>query len=197
MNKAIYAVIFAAGAALGSVIIWSALKRKYEQRLQEDLNTMRADIKAKREVTNDISDDEFISDNEQKPDLAELADRIREAGYGNDIPTNTAPHVISPNEYGTLDDYEQLTLTYYADDVLTDDDDKVITDIDDVIGLESLEHFGEFEDGTVFVRNDERKCDYEVLSSLRKYSDVLNEAPHKAQQFDYENDDDEEDEDEE
>lgn len=194
MNKTIYAVIFAAGVALSGVIIWTALKHKYEQQLQEELNAIRTDLKAKYDLNNDTLNDEFINDAEQKPDLEELANRIREAGYGSEGATSIVPHVISPEEYGTLSDYEQLTLIYYADDVLTDDIDNIITDIDDVIGLDSLEHFGEFEDGTVFVRNDERKCDYEVLSSLRKYSDVLNEAPHKARQFDYENDGYEEDE---
>ena len=48
-----------------------------------------------------------------------------------------------------------------------------IEDVDDVVGEDSLNHFGEFEEDSVYVRNDERKCDYEILLDHRRYADVV------------------------
>jgi hypothetical protein len=52
--------------------------------------------------------------------------------------------------------------------------------VDDVVGFESLNRFGEYEDDSVFVRNDRLKCDYEILLDRRKYSDVVNKKPHEV-----------------
>lgn len=82
------------------------------------------------------------------------------------------PYVIHPDEFG--DDYNTITLVYYKDDVVTTyDTDEVLTDkeIEDLIGEESLSHFGEYEEDSVFVRNDARKIDYEILRSEETYSD--------------------------
>ena len=60
-----------------------------------------------------------------------------------------------------------------ADGVLADDMDEIIEDVDEVVGEDSLNHFGEFEEDSVYVRNDERKCDYEILRDNRNYADVV------------------------
>ena len=72
-----------------------------------------------------------------------------------------------------------ISLRYYGDKVLTDEDDVIITNVDEIIGEDSLTHFGEYEDDSVFVRNDEMKADYEILLDLRKYYDI-NEPPRQV-----------------
>lgn len=82
------------------------------------------------------------------------------------------PYVINPDDFG--DDYNTITLVYYKDNVVTTyDTGEVLTDkeIEDLIGEESLSHFGEYEEDSVFVRNDARKIDYEILRSEETYSD--------------------------
>ena len=82
------------------------------------------------------------------------------------------PYVIHPDDFG--DDYNTITLVYYKDDVVTNyDTGEVLTDkeVEDLIGEESLSHFGEYEEDRVFVRNDARKIDYEILRSEEIYSD--------------------------
>ena len=93
----------------------------------------------------------------------------------------TGPYVITPEEFGELKEYETIELTYYADFVLADNRNNPIEDVDDVIGLDSLDHFGEYEDDSVFVRDDERKIDYQILLDPRKYSDVVNKKPHPTE----------------
>ena len=81
-------------------------------------------------------------------------------------------YVIPPDSYGELG-YEEVSLTYYADNVLAYDDDSVIRNVDKVVGKGSLNTFGEYEDDSVFVRDDDKKIDYEILRDTRTYSDVV------------------------
>ena len=83
------------------------------------------------------------------------------------------PYVICPEEFGEMDEYETESLTYYADGVLTDDFDNEIEDVDDLVGEESLSTFGDYEDDSVFVRNDKYKTDYEILLDDRKFSEII------------------------
>lgn len=79
------------------------------------------------------------------------------------------PYVISPDEFGTMDDYDNITLVYYSDNVLADEDDTIIENIEDTVGLSALTSFGEYEDDCVFVRNDRLKTDYEILLDSRTW----------------------------
>ena len=81
------------------------------------------------------------------------------------------PYVISPDDFDE-NGYEIVSLTYYADDVLTDEHDNVIRNRDKLIGKDSLTKFGEYEEDSVFVRDDERKIDYEILADTRNYHDL-------------------------
>jgi hypothetical protein len=85
--------------------------------------------------------------------------------------------VISPAEFDTEDDYEVYSLTYYADGVLADEQNNPIEDVDNMVGRDSLNHFGEYEDDSVHVRNDAMKCDFEILRDLSNYSDVFHNGP--------------------
>ena len=62
-----------------------------------------------------------------------------------------------------------------------DDGGDKIEDVDDVVGMESLTHFGEYEDDSVFVRNDRLRCDYEILMDERTYSEAQKERPHQRE----------------
>lgn len=50
--------------------------------------------------------------------------------------------------------------------------DRCLTDIGD----DALGHFGEYEDDSVFVRNDEEQTDYEILLDGRNYHDVYGDT---------------------
>ena len=137
----------------------------------------------------DDSDDEEPKseqkiDRNNKPDIVEYAKILSETGYTNyaerqdkkekkgvEPVEDERPYVISPDEFGEKDGYENVTLTYYADGVLTDYFDNVISNIDEVIGFDSLDHFGEYEDDAVFVRNEKMETDYEILRDLRDFNE--------------------------
>ena len=107
----------------------------------------------------------------------------------DEVETANEPYVIAPEDFGNMDDYDTVSLIYYADHVLADDDDREIEDVDEIIGLDSLETFGEYEDDSVFVRNDILKCDYEILLDPRNYSDVVTKIPPTTERKPHEVDD--------
>lgn len=86
-------------------------------------------------------------------------------------------YVIDPNEFGEFEDYGRIFLTYYADYVLADSDDEILDDEDikNSIGEDFAEHFGEYEDDSVHIRNDRLKCDYEILADVRTFQKALDD----------------------
>ena len=90
------------------------------------------------------------------------------------------PYVISPYDFGELDDYSQVELTYYADGTLEDEDYNIVTDADELIGRDSLYTFGEYEDDAVFVRNERLRADFQILKDYRTYAEARSVGPSKV-----------------
>ena len=186
MSKIFSIAMFVAGAAVGSIVTWKVLETKYERLVQEEIDSFKEVVVKKRMTDEEIANaEETVT---KKPDLNAMAAKIAtEQGYidyseaiaqkeekKGGYEMNDRPYVISPDEFDEQDDYKTVSLTYYADGVITDtfDVDKILKEVDEIIGEESLEHFGEYEDDSVFVRNDTLKTDYEILKDERKYSEV-------------------------
>lgn len=96
--------------------------------------------------------------------------------------TPDRPYVIATEEwYLNETDYDQITLTYWADDdVLADDANRMITAVDEVVGATNLHRFGFKSDNPdiVYVRNERIKADYEITKDERNFSEVVhNTAP--------------------
>lgn len=193
---------FIAGAGVGSLVTWKILREEYERRTQEEIDSVKdvfrrrhgeptEESKETDEKPIDISEAKAKAEAaREKPSITEYTAKLQEQGYTNysDISKNNTkveenvkkeeeeemdePYVISPDEFGEAQGYELISLTYYADDVLTDDNDEIVEDVDDVVGSDFADHFGEYEDDSVFVRNDRLRADYEILKDRRRYSDV-------------------------
>lgn len=92
------------------------------------------------------------------------------------------PYVISPEEYDNYNtDYDDISLTYYADGILADDLDEIVEDPDNIVGPDFMNYFGKYEEDTVLIRNDRLKCTYEILRDRRTYEAVTGEKPYKGQ----------------
>jgi len=196
MNKTINFMMFVLGVAVGSVVTWRYVEKKYEQIAQDEIDSVK-EVFSKRETEfTEDTEVQIKADNaKKKPSVIEYAAWLRKRGYTNysdmvdekpeevkEEPMSVdKPYVIAPEEFGELDDYETISLIYYADQILADDNDVIVDDIEDVVGFDSLNSFGEYEDDSVFVRNDRLKCDYEILLDQRKYSDVIKRRPHEVE----------------
>ena len=191
MSKVTGLIIFVLGAATGSAVTWQFAKKKYERIAEEEINSVK-EVFSKREQ--DMADVEItvepkpsveasLKKFEEKPDISTYAGILKNETYvpeGTEMAENK-PYVISPEEFGEFEDYDTISLTYYADQVLVDDGGDKIEDVDDVVGMESLTRFGEYEDDSVFVRNDRLRCDYEILMDERTYSEARKERPHQRE----------------
>lgn len=92
--------------------------------------------------------------------------------FEEDEDEHTGRYIIAPFEFGNQD-YEERSFTYYPGGQLEDEDGHLLTssEIEETIGADAINHFGEYEEDSVFVRNDDRGCDYEILRSIRPYFD--------------------------
>ena len=170
MNKKTILAFFM-GATVGSIVTWKFLKTKYELYYEEEDEELFEDD---AEEDTDEAEPAPINEIDEKPDLSVYTAKLKEQGYLQDVEEGGTddmekPYVISPDEYGEMDDYDLYSYTYYADKVLADENNEPIEDVDQRIGLESLNHFGEYGDDSVYVRNDELKADYEILLDDEKY----------------------------
>lgn len=196
MNKTIIA--FIAGAVIGSITTWQLVKQKYELIADEEILSVKEYYARKNSQRYEGPQDseeaeERTSSVPEKPDISEYAKQLSQQGYtsydkysAKDEESKTGtprekPYVISPDEFGEIEEYSKISLFYYADGVLCDDRDVPVDNLDEIVGADFASHFGEYEDDSVFVRNDARRCDYEILRSLKAYSEVLEENPYKAE----------------
>lgn len=171
MNKYIIGILtFAAGAAVGSVVTWQLLKNKYEQIAQEEIDSVKEVFskraeKEKEENEVEKNDVAETRPNLDKPDLSEYASILEENNYAEEphMPEDV-PYFIPVDDYGEFDDYETHLLTAYIDGTLLDDNDEIIDNPDDLVGEHTIfSAYQNKEEDTIYVRNDQKKCDYEIL----------------------------------
>lgn len=186
MSRMTNALSFIAGAAVGGGAVWYCIQEKEAARANREIDSVKAAY-AKREHVeqHDEAPAPIPSGKIQdKPDLADYVRKLEREGYTEYSrtvkPTEKAdsetsedtPYVISPAEFGEIEEYTKVSLTYFADGVLADELNEPVDNVEEIVG-DALEHFGEYEEDSVFVRNDAKRCDYEILQDLRNFKDVL------------------------
>ena len=193
MNKTMFGVLtFAAGAVIGSAVTWKLVKTRYEQITQEEIESVKEYYgkkfePKKFEPKTAVLEGENTNyeDEESKIDIYEVKeylDEIRKTGYDAGVNNDSvsegvvtmvdSPRVIPPAEFNEIEEYETITLFYHSDGVLADDFGNPIVDVMGMIGINPLDHFGEYEPDSVYVRNDYLKADIEILRDERKSTEV-------------------------
>lgn len=176
--------VFVTGTALGVLSTQRYFKAKYKKIADEDVRSVKdmykkttgLDSEVLKYIENDIKAVQALQDDYERiigeAGYRAESENIEERKEEKDV---SKPYVISPDEFDDLldEDYTIESLTYYADGILTDNMDNIVDDIDEIIGRDSLEHFGEYEEDTVYVRNDEKKCAYEVCLDDARYADLF------------------------
>lgn len=163
-----YFVTFALGAAAGSVAAWALLKSKYKNEAKEEIEAVREYYREKN--ADDSCEEANAEENDEVAQYQDIIKTHTEQEGGSAMANDSAPipYVITPEEFAMDDDYQSESLTLYACGTLTDDFDNPIEDVDAMVG-DALDHFGEYEDDSVFVRNDRYKCNYEICKDVRTY----------------------------
>lgn len=195
---------FVAGAVAGAGTTYYVMKERmeaeieevrqiYRQKIEEDVGksieewknpadeyttTAPSEKPAPAFITRNIFEDHSIQAN---GDYVDYSNSIKEDTDEDDEyieePTrieNPQIYTISPAEFGEHDDFDQVSLTWYADSILADDMDPAvpIEDIESYFPIDILSTFGEYEDDSIHVRNELLKTDYEILRDLSKWKDL-------------------------
>lgn len=201
-SKFVNVLVFAAGAAIGSAVTWKIVKAQYDRIIAEEIESVKeafTDIDAdvtdesvepstddeedQRETTSkQINWDELEDLDENDDDVAEYSRIVK--NYTNEkggaIIMANEPKVISPYDFGELDGYHQIELTYYADGILEDDEYNIVEDGDELLGPDALNTFGEYEEDSVFVRNDRLRTDFQILRDYRTYEEARSISPGRV-----------------
>ena len=147
------------------------------QKAEEQLNHAR---KIDWRQLEDLDEEEeYVPEPEDLNEYARLVDNYTSEKGGVDNMAK-GPYVISPYDFGELDGYDQVELTYYADGTLEDEDYNIVTDVDELIGADSLLTFGEYEEDAVFVRNERLHADFQILKDYRTYEEARRAGPDQV-----------------
>ena len=186
---------FVAGAAIGSVVTWKLIEKKYKDLADEEIESVKETFKNRKpritkdnvketveKVINKYKEpkeivEDIVTAERYSIENEEEIDEDDESNYTVDIDNDievVTPFVITPEQFGEYNEYGTKTLTYYADNVLTDEIDNPITSEEMVImiGPDALDHFGEYEDDSVYIRDEINEMDYEILKSEKKFSEI-------------------------
>lgn len=188
MNKAAYIVSFLCGAVVGAVAMSIYKDRKTEPEAASPMDDDGEDI--------DTSDIEVITEDEyiervtneiagKDPELVNALNNVlTKLGYQTGDHTNPdaedGPYIIAPDDFGDFSDYDAMSMTLFSDGVLVDDQMRPVDDIEHCVGLDYMKYFGVYpkEPDTVYIRNDELCCDYEIVRDLRTFKEIDASNPH-------------------
>lgn len=190
------ALIFVAGAAIGSVVAWKITKTRCDIIKKEELDSMEEYYSRKykcqecedKDFCEELDDDEDDEEDPTDEDLIEYYDDlVKSSGYIPDQDDKLKLkekegdedmvyiEIIDPDAYGE-EDYPTESLDYYeGDNVLTYCTGGVVEDPSKVVGADFASHFGDYGDrdkDTVFVRNHTLGIDFEILRDHGSYSEV-------------------------
>lgn len=191
MNKAL---IFLLGVGIGGGTTWLLLKEYYHRLADDEIESVVSRYREPEKKEPAQNEEEQVdkkvfntytnlTKNYSKPSPMDYAAKYQNVIKEKDIEyaatehpeddDEASPYVISPEEFGELDDYDKISLTYYADGYLVEGDLGIIDDVDAVVGPDALDSFGEYEEDAVYVRNDQHKADYEILLSEMNYHEEI------------------------
>ena len=129
-----------------------------------------------RNLTAKLQNMGYVDYSNKEDEPVKKTEKIEEKEEVDDV---ERPYVIEPRYFDEYDDYNAINLTLYADGVLVDDSsNEPVEDVDETVGLDNLNHIGDYEEDAVHIRNDKLRCDYEILCDTKKYSEI---RPHPAE----------------
>ncbi len=198
-------LIFVTGAAIGAVVTWKLIEKKYKDLADEEIQSVIDTFKDRKptKVTPiDEGDSESSKDDETEGELSngtienviDYSKIIKKEQYNTETDEKEddytvdleeennddeferhIPSVIEPEEFGTIEHFGTKTLTLYADNILTDEIDQVFNTEDTDLFPGWRDHIGEYEDDALHIRDIDNEMDYEILRSYKTYSGIARE----------------------
>lgn len=203
MNKLLPIATFIGGTLVGAIVGWSAHKKKYEDQLETETESIRkayekkyvkiskADL-PKVEDTAYMSEEEFKDYVNKRVEAREEYNKIT-AQYQPEgevvTPDMTLeeraaaqPELIYAQDYTEEQDngekYDGIELLWFKDDRLATEAEMELLDVATTIGWDAIAQFDKTGLSTIYVRNHRLKVDYEVFKYDGTYEELLAERPH-------------------
>jgi hypothetical protein len=197
MRRALYLVAFLAGAAIGALGTVTYIKKNYDisEKDEGGQETPKTCVKKDEPETDEDEKEtlikktnesilESVKDPDERAEKEKLLNKYFTVSsvYGSDDDSDIdeihdKPYKIREDEYSQFSDYDAIELTLYSDGVLADDRDEVVENAEELLGENFRELFDEGSD-ELFIRNDMRCCDYNILKDLQPYDYYDEERPH-------------------
>lgn len=188
---------FSLGGFLGYTLAKRNLEKKYDQMLEEEIEKTAEHVasmmketerkvdkpeadsrqqtrvnpkKSLEELKVELGYDDAIK--EDKPSVLINGRKLADSIVQETVDTSR-PYIISEDDFNeNVDDYEQLSLSYYTeDDVLADEHDEAVEAVDSVVGSENLKSFGRNsrDPNVIFVKNDDVETLFEIVQIRGSY----------------------------
>lgn len=185
MNNTTSALIgFVIGAGISSVLTWKLLKTKYEQIADEEIDSIKKyysekDEKAKKkeETVNIINENGYASEPSslKEENMVQYSASSKKTKKKVEKVEKTYIEIIPQDEYGLEEDYDCIVLYHMSDGVLLDEDFEDVSNVTDKVGLDYVTHFNEFDNDSVFIKNDKYKAYYEIIRDDRASYEVTDD----------------------
>ena len=177
MDKTIFFIL---GAIAGSVITYKITENKFKNIADEEIESVKEKFKEKEnELLNSKKEEKkdynaykeilqtYKQENENKQkDNEELKEDAKVKVKDDDKPD---VKIISPEEFGNLENYEESCWVLYSDNIITDEFNNIVKDPKLFLGdcLDCLED----NDESIFIRNNDTYTDYEIIRIDDTYND--------------------------
>lgn len=161
-------IIFAAGAAIGSVITYFAVKGKYAKIAQEEIDSVYETFSKI-----DQENRKKAEAAKNKPDISTIKvepvmDTVNELEKYDALD----PYMVTMDEFNELDGLEKVTILLYSDGVFADDINNEV-DVDDFIGTKLHDYIESHDMDEMYVRNYKIGMDVEIVKDARTYEESL------------------------
>ena len=184
MNKSYQgAIVLITSMVLTSALTYILTRAVYEKKPEKAKVGIEPAQKPEEKPMKTISNKkgEILLQAEEKDDVIKYAEKykvqhaalVRE--YNPDPDDVEEIEFIDADTFDTLDDYETIEFTLYADDILCDEQNKIVIDPENNVGLEAIEKFDDHAngEGCVYIRNHKIQTDFIVVRDLRTYAEAI------------------------
>ena len=178
-----YFVAFSLGAVAGGFAAVYVLKQKIQADADAQIESVKKTFSehwssnnpppTKKEKNEPDPNSELKKDIRTVQNFSRYESLARNYGKPETIKSvSDTPYVIKPEVFGENEDYPEISYYFFSDGVVTDENFEPVTNLDEMIGEDSLECFGMYEDDpdTVYVCNDRLRCYIEILKDQRSYA---------------------------
>nr|DAI45412.1 MAG TPA: hypothetical protein [Caudoviricetes sp.] len=189
MNKGTVGILcFFLGGIGGSVAASTIWRRRCDDEVESVKRSFEA-LDKLRNYKEKPAGEKKIKKAESDPDeRKEYTKQIKKMKYRKDEPQDAqevCPRIISLNEAGgPNDEYEISSMTYFTDDVLVGEDERPLSDEDidyHLGGRQMLKTLIAGDVDSIYIRNEQLKCDYEIIRDEITYKEYIRERPYLVQ----------------